>query len=325
MNIPSYSIYLNGNISEDNLDLPPKIALNISTINLFNPEYKHKVYFDKSIRSFIKKEFDKDVLYAYDRLIPLAYKADLARYCLLYNEGGLYVDLSIRFLRSIKSCHINGKEILVFRDSFSHAPWILSNSLILSERRLRLFEIMIISIIENVRNGYYGYTPLCPTGPNLFGRVFAQHMDPMDFSIGEVVKINKNKKTSSFAYLLPDGEVCSVSVKSGAGLSSLGSGHKDNYNKHYYKRNVYLSELVYNKRFGEIGGCDERIEKSANSNYDFNSEIFSTKEGFYKKKSFKTSATIILTRLFRSDYWGAFFFIRNAIKKLARRVMAHLP
>ena len=39
---------------------------------------------------------DSDVLNAFDMLKPLAYKADLARYCLIYKLGGWYADISLK-------------------------------------------------------------------------------------------------------------------------------------------------------------------------------------------------------------------------------------
>ena len=54
------------------------------------------VIFDKKDREFfIKENFDKTVLKAYNSIIPGGFKADLWRYCILYKYGGIYVDLDI--------------------------------------------------------------------------------------------------------------------------------------------------------------------------------------------------------------------------------------
>lgn len=54
-----------------------------------NPEYEVRYYSDRDRREYIKKYFDAPVLTAYDKLIPGAYRADLWRYCVIYNEGGV--------------------------------------------------------------------------------------------------------------------------------------------------------------------------------------------------------------------------------------------
>ena len=58
-----------------------------------NPEFKFHLYDDEMCEDFIKKNFDKDVLFAFHNLIPGAFKADLWRYCILYINGGIYVDI----------------------------------------------------------------------------------------------------------------------------------------------------------------------------------------------------------------------------------------
>lgn len=64
----------------------------IDQIQSLNPEYKYYYYNSYECRTFIQKHFPKEVLEAYDDLIPGAYKADLWRYCVLYKYGGFYMD-----------------------------------------------------------------------------------------------------------------------------------------------------------------------------------------------------------------------------------------
>ena len=48
-----------------------------------NPELEFKLYDESQCRNFIKNNFDKDVLDAYNKLSPYSYKSDLWRYCVL--------------------------------------------------------------------------------------------------------------------------------------------------------------------------------------------------------------------------------------------------
>ena len=61
-----------------------------------NPEFNHYLYDDKMCREFIKQNFSDDVLYVFDKLKPGAYKADLWRYCILYINGGIYIDIKFK-------------------------------------------------------------------------------------------------------------------------------------------------------------------------------------------------------------------------------------
>ena len=51
-------------------DLPPKMHENVELLKKQNPEFEHFLYDDNDCRKFIKENFDKDVLNAYDSLIP---------------------------------------------------------------------------------------------------------------------------------------------------------------------------------------------------------------------------------------------------------------
>jgi len=59
----------------------------------------HYLFHDAECRDFIAQEYPPDVLMAYDRLIPTAFKADLWRYCVLYKYGGVYLDAKLGGVR----------------------------------------------------------------------------------------------------------------------------------------------------------------------------------------------------------------------------------
>lgn len=242
----AHSIYLTGDTSGKPLELPWKILSNINSLKNNHPKFHHELYSDENLREFIRQKFDNKTLAAYDDLTPLSYKADLGRYCLLYEFGGVYSDVSLHFFKGLDDKIIDCKKMLLFRDSFNHAPWIVSNSLIFAQQKLALFEYIIRKIAEHTHKNYYGHNPLCPTGPNLFGRIIAQQMDMHEFVTGDVIKINKAPTTHSYAYILPDGEVCAVNIKTGSGLSSLGAKQNDDYNVHYQNKTIYRSHLINN-------------------------------------------------------------------------------
>jgi hypothetical protein len=78
--------------------LPPKMYACVRdnlVLNRVGVDCIHYLFHDAECRDFIAREYPPDVLMAYDRLIPTAFKADLWRYCVLYKYGGVYLDAKL--------------------------------------------------------------------------------------------------------------------------------------------------------------------------------------------------------------------------------------
>ncbi len=232
-----HSIYLSHSINNKTENLPGKITRNLDSFKECHPGIEHQLYEMDSGREFIKTHFDADVLSAFDSLKPLAYKADLLRYCILYEFGGIYADLSLYFHSSANNFDKNAK-IFIYRDVISRAPWIASNSLIVTDSKMHVFLYCIEAIISNVKNDYYGTNALCPTGPNLFGASLASTTPLFEIASGEAVRISRCLD-HSYAYLNSSGKVVAVAIKNGQGLGSLGASSAENYNDFYNQREIY--------------------------------------------------------------------------------------
>ena len=135
-------------------------------------------YSDEGSRQFIENNFDKEVLWAYDKLIPGAYKADLFRYCILYKRGGIYSDLSQRFMVPLSEIIDFQNDNLVLVRDVNHRhlrgvktgldiPGIQINFMA-SRPRNKIYLDVINNIVYNCKVRYYGGNPLSPTGPSLF-------------------------------------------------------------------------------------------------------------------------------------------------------------
>lgn len=151
--LKAHSIYLTG---QSNAPLSEQISANLDSFKRNYSDFEHVLYTDASPRTFISENFESAVLWAYDQLIPLAYKADLGRYCLLYKLGGVYSDLSISFYRRSWLDDFGDKKIFFFRDGFSHAPWIISNSILMAKPEQLIFKYLIDEIVEHAKTKYYG-------------------------------------------------------------------------------------------------------------------------------------------------------------------------
>ena len=57
--------------------------------------WEYKFWDDTSAAEFLSLHFPPEVRYAYDSILPGAFKADLFRYCVLLIEGGIYADMDV--------------------------------------------------------------------------------------------------------------------------------------------------------------------------------------------------------------------------------------
>lgn len=150
--------------------LPPLMYNAVAHIKNINPKFNYFLYDDNDCREFIQNNFPQDVLYAYDNLIPGAYKADLWRYCILYKKGGIYLDIKYKPLNNFKFINLTENEHWVLDvDGYG-----IYNALIVSKPENPILLKAIHQIVENVKNKYYGLNCLEPTGPYLLANYFDQ-------------------------------------------------------------------------------------------------------------------------------------------------------
>ena len=227
-------------LSDAGDQLPPLLQQRADAVRLLHADQEYRIYGVASLRQFIADNFDPEVLRAYDKLKPYAYKADLGRYCLLYRLGGWYFDISLQVVLKVSlppeiAC-------LAYRDiqSNSRTSWACNNAIIYSRQGNEVFRLAIDQIIQNCRNEYYGITALCPTGPTVLGRAFALYGARREFVFGDLMALTPNRDHHNFAYVLPNGLLHAFRKKSGGGdLALLGAQGTNNYNQLYDARNVY--------------------------------------------------------------------------------------
>ena len=136
------------------LNLPPKMNLNMEYLKLQNPEFTHYLYDDYMCRDFISKNFDNDVLYTFDKLKPGKFKADLWKYCILYKNGGIYLDIKYHCTNNFKLIYLTDKEYFV-KDKFTNGYQYINNSLLVCLPYNNILLKTIYNIVENVKNTIY--------------------------------------------------------------------------------------------------------------------------------------------------------------------------
>lgn len=85
-----------------------KIPLDIYyNIRKYAPEYTHVIMDDKEIELFLKRYYNSNVFKTFQSLKLGAHKADLARYCILYIYGGLYMDIKVELIKPLSEIFID--------------------------------------------------------------------------------------------------------------------------------------------------------------------------------------------------------------------------
>jgi mannosyltransferase OCH1-like enzyme len=141
-----------------------------------NPEYEYKFFDDSDCRDFIKGNFEKSILEAYDTLIPTAFKADLFRYCYLYKNGGVYTDCKMILRKPFREWISKNEEYLLVEDyggkQFYNAVMAMTPG------NKQLYEL-ILKIKDNTINYSYGFQCLEYTGPALLYKYFNTYTPPL--------------------------------------------------------------------------------------------------------------------------------------------------
>jgi mannosyltransferase OCH1-like enzyme len=152
-------------------DLPPSMQKNVDNLKRQNPEFSYQLYDDNDCREFIRMNFASDVLHAYDTMIPGAYKADLWRYCVLYKNGGMYIDIKLCSVNGFKLIELCEAEHYVLDrvEAFSISANIkpIYNAVMVCKKNNPFLLEAIYKVVQNVKSRYYGFNALYPTGPGM--------------------------------------------------------------------------------------------------------------------------------------------------------------
>jgi mannosyltransferase OCH1-like enzyme len=150
--------------------IPENMQNNWNNIVNLNPEFNCKLFDINDAHNFIEKNFDKDILYSFEKLKPYSYKSDLFRFCYLYINGGIYVDIKYTPVNSFKFIELINNEYLV------KEPLGVQTCLIVLKHRSKLMLECISDIVSFTKINFYSHTPLF-TGPYLLSELYKKHYE----------------------------------------------------------------------------------------------------------------------------------------------------
>ncbi len=238
MNVPVHQVMF----TPDRDALPPPAAEEIRSRAGGDP---YRMWFLDDARALIGDVYGPEVLDAFDSLRPLAYKADLARYCIVNHIGGIYIDLSVT---AFLGFDVSDYEFVGFRCSNSaETSWRVSNGMFYSTKDSPILQASISECVANVRRRFYGKDPLFPTGPSVLGRAVADRSLEAKVQIGDYwwLKRRRNKYTLPGQGVIARGKVGGRYL---GGVSGILGGN--DYNVMWQERTIYGSDGLMHRSIG---------------------------------------------------------------------------
>lgn len=156
-------------------DMPEGMKKALETWYRMNPGYKVKMYSGKDCEAYIREHYDEEILMAYRTLKPYAYKSDLMRQLILYNEGGWYSDIRMVCLEPLDTLLSIRKEFYVCIDK-PQQQLCMCNGFIGSVAKHPVSKKMIDIIMWNIKQKHYGIDCLSPTGPGAYVHACVDHL-----------------------------------------------------------------------------------------------------------------------------------------------------
>jgi mannosyltransferase OCH1-like enzyme len=199
---------------------------------VMNPGLEIKFYDDTDCDAYIARHFPSDVLHAYRTLLPAAYKADLFRYCVLYQEGGIWSDVWQDWLVPFKDLiDFSRDKLFLVRDWHDAAcnEHGVQISFMAALPKLSIFVDAINQVVRNVKNRYYGCGYLSVTGPELFGRILREKYKNFPYTM-----FLEQRKWNTLGNESTDFCITKTTTK-----------HSGTYSEEWNRRNVFADSSTY--------------------------------------------------------------------------------
>lgn len=203
---------------------------------LKNPGYTYIFYDNNDCQEFLLKYFNPIVSFAWYKIKPGAFKADLFRYCILLILGGIYADFDTICVKPIEEIIDPNTFSLFIRepDNRYHMIW---NAIIFSSKNNPIFKKCIDICVSNILTRRYPKSHLNLTGPGVLGsslNLINNKYIYMKHSVGTHIKNGHN-------YIIGQNTNINriINVNNTCIAISKWIGYNENDNSYWNKKNWY--------------------------------------------------------------------------------------
>lgn len=268
-------------------EIPKEIRLATESWQLLNPEYKYLFFDDEMCANFISDNFNKDVLKSFNSLIPGAFKADLFRYCFLYINGGVYVDIDNVCLTPLDN-FINKEDTFVsVKDNSLGDQGLIYNSFIACEKNQLVLKKAIDLVVYNVLNKIYPDSGnkmadiLGVSGPRCLAIAINNHIDNnifSDFKVGKPLPQREFFKFRLLDVTNNNKHITHIKTENGKNVIKVkydGYKVKNDYWSLFQAKNIYQEHTPL---ISCLCVSHNSIEKVTNAINDFLKQTYENKE-----------------------------------------------
>jgi mannosyltransferase OCH1-like enzyme len=151
-------------------ELHPEIQKKVNTIKELNSEYSYQLYTDSEIDEFVNTFYPGKISECFNRLnIPVA-KIDFWRYLILYEYGGVYVDLDSSIDISLDDFIRENDSAIITAETNPNTfvQWAL-----IFDKQHPILKKVIELVVDNIENNSYPNDILQMTGPQVYSKAIA--------------------------------------------------------------------------------------------------------------------------------------------------------
>jgi hypothetical protein len=140
-------------------------------------------------------------------LSPSSYKSDLWRYCVLYINGGIYIDIKYTTINDFKLKYLCNREHFVLDhcgktldSNWNKEEYGIYTAFIVSKPNNIILKACIDEIVKNVGLFFYGKNALYPTGPGLLGSKYFELKFDSNMDFIKELKLFHHEHSNSIIY-----------------------------------------------------------------------------------------------------------------------------
>ena len=154
-----------------------------------NPDYNHLLWDENSIDKLIRKKF-KNYYTLYLNFPTMIQKIDFAKYCIIYEYGGIYIDMDCECIKSISEIFLKKRllyvvdlEIDIFEKIFAnyYGKQLFNNGWFASLPKIPIWHLLLKQIKRvNLERQWYETNIAYifrTTGPKIFSEVITSYIE----------------------------------------------------------------------------------------------------------------------------------------------------
>ncbi len=167
----------------------PKIDKQIKKMLDLNKDYEQVIYTDEQINDYVLSNYDSEVYRAFNKLTVMTAKVDFWRYLILYQKGGIYLDIDSTINSKISTFLNEDDDALITAET--NPELFVQWSLFFREKH-PILERVIQNVLMNINEKKYPNDIVNTTGPGVFTKSLQEiHKEAYSESINWS-EINKN-------------------------------------------------------------------------------------------------------------------------------------